>query len=147
MFDSSFNKLLFLILGLVEAHDQGHTKLFEDWHIVIINKPNKLNYYISFFEAMTENQTLAFDLSRTFYSHQTRQEIALDISIDHSKKVLQDKDNEMNKAIPIKEYSNKFLRSMTYKPRAEPPSRRLNTQQRFNVILKKKNVLTKNLPK
>ena len=35
MFDSSFNKLLFLILGLVEAHDQGHTKLFEDWHIVI----------------------------------------------------------------------------------------------------------------
>lgn len=96
---------------------------------------------------MTENQTLAFDLSRTFYSHQTRQEIALDISIDHSKKVLQDKDNEMNKAIPIKEYSNKFLRSMTYKPRAEPPSRRLNTQQRFNVILKKKNILTKNLPK
>jgi hypothetical protein len=61
--------------------------------------------------------------------------------------VLQDKDNEMNKAIPIKEYCNKFLRSMTYKPRAEPPSRRLNTHQRFYVILKKKNVLTKNLPK
>ena len=96
---------------------------------------------------MTENQTLTFDLSRTFYSHQTNQEMPLNISVDHSKKVLQDKDNEMNKAIPIKEYSNKFLRSMTYKPRAEPPYRRFNTQQRFNVILKKKNVLAKNQPK
>lgn len=35
MLDSSFNKLLFLILGLVQAHDQRDTKLFEDWHIVI----------------------------------------------------------------------------------------------------------------
>ena len=96
---------------------------------------------------MTENQTLTIDLSRTFYSHQTNQEMPLNISVDHSKKVLQDKDNEMNKAIPIKEYSNKFLRSMTYKPRAEPPCRRFNTQQRFNVILKKKIALVKNQPK
>ena len=35
MLDSSFNKLLFLILGLVQAHDQRDTKLLKDWHIVI----------------------------------------------------------------------------------------------------------------
>ncbi len=65
---------------------------------------------------MVENQTLPLDFSKTFYSHEAPNELLLNMSAEQPKKVLQDKDNEMNKAIvPIKEYSNKFLRSMTYK--------------------------------
>jgi hypothetical protein len=97
---------------------------------------------------MVENQTLPLDFFKTFYSQQAPRELQLNMSAEQPKKVLQDKDNEMNKAIvPIKEYSNKFLRSMTYKTKGEPPSRKINTQQRFNLILKKKNALGKNLPK
>lgn len=97
---------------------------------------------------MVENQTLPLDLSKTFYSHQALSDLPLCMSAEQAKKVLQDKDNDMSKAIvPIKEYSNKFLRSVTYKPKGEPPARKINTQQRFNLILKKKNVLNKNLPK
>jgi hypothetical protein len=97
---------------------------------------------------MVENQTLPLDFSKTFYSHQAPPDLPLHMSAEQTKKVLQDKDNEMNKAIvPIKEYSNKFLRSLTYKPKGEPPCRKINTQQRFNLILKKKNALNKNLPK
>lgn len=97
---------------------------------------------------MVENQTLPLDFSKTFSSHHVHSDLSLHMSAEQAKKVLQDKDNEMNKAIvPIKEYSNKFLRSMAYKPKAEPPGRKINTQQRFNLILKKKNALGKNLPK
>lgn len=35
MLDSSFNKLLLLILGLIQTHDQRHAKLLKDGHIVI----------------------------------------------------------------------------------------------------------------
>lgn len=97
---------------------------------------------------MVENQTLPLDFCKTFYSHEAPCDLPLHISGEMVKKVLQEKDNEMNKGIiPIKEYSNKFLRSITYKPKKEPPGRKINTQQRFNLILKKKNALSKNLPK
>jgi hypothetical protein len=96
---------------------------------------------------MAENQTLPLNFSRNYSSNEVHHELPLNMSVDQHKKALQDKNNEMNKAIPIKEYSNKFLRSMTYKLKGEPPQRKINTQQRFNVILKKKNVLNKNLSK